>query len=226
MPDVSDNARNTAAAPHVLISVVLSVLLIGSARADWVFHDIRYAKPVIGPGESQTIEIWIEFSKWAGVGSSSPPGAFEVLAKYELLIATWFSLLNVSGGETGTFAPIQSWNPKLLNGKPGTVMPNGDVREIGAFAGVPPNPYEFKDNPGWLWSIEWTPEVYTPRTVTFQSEGLSALAQMWIPWTNKHPLKGNWMPISDIASFQVIPGPGTAVALVVGGLLAARRRRG
>ncbi len=199
-----------------------------AAAQETVTFDIRFSEPVLTPGEAQRIEVWAILDP--GVGSPAvwnTNGGVGQAGIVRGIADAQFALVNLSNGATGVFSQL-TVNPQLalLLSIPGMPDGRGNVPGI-TLLQTPLLGFLNMSNPVLLWSCEWTPTDYLPRTVEFTT-GVEAGPDVYLdlfPYNSPWAYADTWSALSRNASFQVIPAPGAALQLALGVLALSRRRR-
>jgi hypothetical protein len=188
---------------------------------------------LLEPGEGLRMELTISFTPEVGTlvnwGSYPPPGSGTVAG-----LATVFFELENNGDASGQWSH-RSIAPGWI-GSTGIPQPSGALShlQIGQVANsaAPANPANPIEN---VWQGVWTPDSYTPRTVTWRREPPPAALfpygslfyQYGIDPNNNGPLYRSlpvWTPAYSLP-VTIIPAPGAAITTLAGALLLARRRR-
>ncbi len=202
----------------------------GVARAqETVTLDIRFADPLLTPGESQHIEVWGILEP--GIGATAiwnTNGGTGQLGEVWGIAGAKFDFTSVSNGHTGSFSGL-TLNPEFVftypPPSPGVPDGEGNVRDV-AFVLSPDLGAIKTSNPVLLWSCEWTPTGYVPRTIGFTTQVMAGPDVFLRVNPNGFLAEyDTWTGISPSASFQVVPAPGSALLLGLGLLPLSRRRR-
>ncbi len=98
----------------------------------------------------------------------------------------------------------------------------GNVTNIESFQ-LPPffNPDFVADNPIAIATFTYTPDTYTPHTVSFTT----ANHQNFSVYTDDFGTSAEYAGVVNGGSFDVVPAPASMALLGLGGLVATRRRR-
>ena len=200
--------RTAAAATIVALAAAATSANAQSVNWSWTVSDTGNANGVIEPGEQGIFSLSAQI-----VGAA--PGAH--------LGNAIFNVMNLGGLETGTFTSLTrngalSFNP-LGNG---TADPLGNINGVDAFQlGFMLNPAASLDNPIHVFTAQWAPTDYTPRSVTGGSVHLltSIYSDMFAVAATDVPSVGG------VVTAQIVPAPGAVALLGLAGLTAARRRR-
>lgn len=201
---------------------------VSAAQApETIAFDIRFSDPVLTPGETQRIEMWVILNPTPGTWTVWNPGGGSGLpALVRAFAGARFDLDSVQNGNTGVFSelalgPDIAWWPGSVPG-----APNGSGGVTGVYGyQLNTGPSAFNgSNPLLIWSALWTPDDYTTRTVEFAT-GIQKGPDAYLDVGASLAVLETWAPITPHASFQVVPAPGPAIMLGLGLIPFGRRRR-
>jgi MYXO-CTERM domain-containing protein len=169
----------------------------------WSVSDTVDGDGIIEPGESALLTM---------VGTMDPGATGFAGSIYEVR--------GVSNWDTGAVASYTNHLKDLTND--GVLQANGDILAIESFQ-LPSafNPNFDASNPITLYSITWTPNDYSNRTV----EVGDANHLNNDVYTDNFGTSVSYTGVTGGASFQVVPAPASMALLGLGGLVAGRRRR-
>jgi hypothetical protein len=192
---------------------------------------------MIEPGESALFRMTISFAPGVGGTVQTPHGPGTVEG-FNGFVARWWSLTAGGAGEWSHLALAPGWGPysgELFPGMNGSMLHLIGPLQLPSPT-IPLNPANPIDD---IWQGVWTPHSYVPRTqewiLTPDGGGVgNVFGRLWAQY-GTDPVTGDpllWsveIPranvVSPIVPVQIIPAPGSGLALAIAGLAAARRRR-
>lgn len=190
----------------------------GAAAQELIDLDIRVSDYVVEPGESVKVEVWATLTPGPGAQTlwnvPTPP----IVGTVEAYQSSIFDLLVTN--KAGTWAS-QAYNPAFHFSYWGTPTPMGVTNIAPHQYGGPP---VVKDNPMFLWSVNWTPSDYTPAGVELSIANIkSASAKLFVP--GYEYVVDKWTGVPHSINIQVVPAPATAIVGFVGIAVVRSRRR-
>lgn len=173
----------------------------------WTVSDTGNANGIIEPGEQGLFTLSAQI-----VGA---PGGY--------FAGSIFNVMNTGGLETGTFTVLNRNAALIMNPMgDGTADMLGNISAIDVFQlSTALNPMADTSNPVTLYTIQWDPGDYTPRTVSGMD--VHVTTQIY-----DSPMAFAAVDVAGVGgSFvaQVVPAPGAAALLAAAGLTAVRRGR-
>ncbi len=193
-----------------------------------VTFDIRFADPVLTPGESQHIEVWAILEPGPGAKAiwNTNGGSGQVGTVGGIGAAT-FHFTNVVNGSSGSFSGL-ALNPQFLGPvagqNPGVPDGEGNVHGI-QFVEIPLLGSFHWLSPMLLWSCLWTPNEYSARMVEFTTQVVYGPEVYLAIGTSIQAFPDTWKALNPSASFEVVPAPMAALPVAAGAIAIARRRR-
>jgi hypothetical protein len=187
--------------------------------------DVRFADPILSPGEVQTIEVWATLAPgpggtaiWNTNGGSGQQGVVLAFGYAQ------FDVRSVQNGSTGSFSNLALGAGLIVEpGFEGTPDTFGNVLGIRASQLIL-GPY-VAANPMHLWTGTWTPSDYATRTVELTTLPFAPLG-VYLQVGGAIPVTDDWASINPSASFQIVPAPaGVSVFSMAALGLPCRRRR-
>jgi len=175
----------------------------GTLTYSWSVSDTGNGDGVIEPGESALLTMT----------GSMDPGATGFAGSI-------YDVVGVSNWDTGAVASYTNHLKDLTDD--GQLQGNGNILAIESFQ-LPSafNPNFDASNPITLYSITWTPNDYTARTVEV-GDGNHLNNDVY---TDNFGTSVSYTGVAGVASFNVVPAPASMALLGLGGLVAGRRRR-
>jgi len=170
----------------------------------WTVGDTGDGDGVITPGESALLALHARCGGEDAVGFAG--SVFDVLGE-----ALW-----ATGGLS-----VEAWNDALLSLGDLTPQANNDILAIDAFQQPPHFNAGFDaSDPVWLFTLRWNPDGYAARVVAGGTTHLNHTV-----YTDEFGASKDLAGQVEGFSFEVVPGPGTAVVLLAGAGCWGRRRR-
>ncbi len=187
-----------------------------------ITFSIKWDKPVIGNGETNTGAVWAEITP--GLGSSvkwtTPPGKGQQGTIWYFANAI-FDTLNLLNGSNGTLA----WTvPEALNVLPGTANGGSILHTWAGQPGGPLNPNPIKDNSIKVLDLEWTDVTGGSYEVDYAISPKKGKMFLYIGIPNAVGHDATFL-VGTAGGFSVVPAPAVWGFVGLGTLAACRRRR-
>ena len=187
-----------------------------------ITFEVRVSDLLLTPGETQHIEVWATLAP--GHGTLVPWGTTGTLGTVMGFGGADLGVQNVAGAETGDWSGL-ALNPSVAwwGGTAGQAMPGGGVAGIKAHQ-FPISVVFSQANPILLWSADWDPLGYEPRTVELSTE-VTVGPYAYLDLGGGMFVSDTWTPAYVPGSFAVVPATPSISVLIGAAALVARGRR-
>ncbi|MCL4741263.1 MAG: hypothetical protein KJZ54_03580 [Phycisphaerales bacterium] len=200
------------AAPIIILAATTAAASAQVATWYWTVSDTGNGDGVIGPGESALLSLWVAFDP----RQDQPGGGVAAAGPYDTL--------GEGGWASGT---VESRVNHLFFGsgnEAGFLDDENNLREVQHYQYPSSWGYggPFEDqNPIVLVSLRWTPDFYSFRSITLDNGAPSVV--IYVDDAGNHV---SYTGAGGIVTFNVVPAPGGAAALLAFGAFTGRRVRG